>query len=213
ICEGYNRGIALAKGDHLLLSHDDVEFLEDSFAPNLMHHLQTFDLIGIAGSTRCTGGGWGDARPPYLLGQLAQAQNNFFSVMFFGVYPQAWEAQMLDGVFMACHRRVAQEIGFDAASFPRWHGYDSDFSYSAHLRGFRVGVASDLFAIHHSWGTYDDDWGRARAKFVEKHRIHARPLAPGRLAASIATDKPQALRLMKDALEISARKMPLKLPA
>jgi len=52
LAEGYNRGIARARGEHLVLSHDDIEILTPDFADRLDRHLAQFDLIGVAGTTR-----------------------------------------------------------------------------------------------------------------------------------------------------------------
>lgn len=203
ICEGYNRGIERAKGDLIAFSHDDVEFLHDSFAQNLTTHLQTRDVIGLAGAVRVVGGGWGDARHPYLLGQIAQSRDNTVPVTFFGVHPTPWPAKILDGVFIACRRSVLDRVRFDAVTFPAWHGYDADFSYSAHLAGFKVAVASDLFAIHYSWGAEDATWQAARAAFMAKHRLPAVPLREGYVAGTLVNSKAEALVLMQEAVAVS----------
>jgi GT2 family glycosyltransferase len=204
ICEGYNRGIERSKGDWIVFSHDDIEFLHESFAHNLTSHLQTWDVIGIAGACKVVGGGWGDARHPYLLGQIGQCRGHDFPVTFFGVHPAPRAAKILDGVFIACRRAVVEKVRFDAASFPAWHGYDSDFSYAAHLAGSKVAVASDLFAIHYSWGKEDETWKDARAAFVRKYQIPPLPLPEGYVAGTLAPTKAHALALMQDALALSA---------
>jgi GT2 family glycosyltransferase len=204
MCEGYKRGIQQAKGELLVFSHDDVEFLDGSFAQRLLGHLEKFDVIGIAGASKVVGGGWGDARHPYLLGQIAQCRGDCFPVTFFGVHPAPWPAKILDGVFMACRRCVLEKVRFDAANFPAWHGYDADFSYSAHLAGFKVAVASDLFAIHYSWGKEDDSWKHARAAFMGKHAIPQQPLPEGYVAGTLTRSKAEALALMQEAVAISA---------
>lgn len=204
ICEGYNRGLDRAQGDLIAFSHDDVEFLHDSFAQKLAAHLQNCDVIGLAGASKVVGGGWGDARHPYLLGQIAQFRGDAFPVTFFGVHPTPRPAKILDGVFLACRRSVLHRIRFDPANFPAWHGYDADFSYSAHLAGYNVAVASDLFAIHYSWGKEDDTWKQARAAFCQKHQIPPQPLPEGYVAGTLAPTKAQALALMQDAVALSA---------
>src|SRR5882724_172154 len=71
LCEGYNRGIAASRGDILIFSHDDIEILTADFASRLKEHLANFDLIGVAGTSRLLRGGWQDAGPPYIFGQVA----------------------------------------------------------------------------------------------------------------------------------------------
>ena len=53
LAEGYNRGVARYSGNIVVLSHDDIEFLDP--APRLgtlKKHLADADLVGIAGTTK-----------------------------------------------------------------------------------------------------------------------------------------------------------------
>ena len=71
--EGYNRGIQRAKYDHMIFSHDDIEFAEDDFHQKVMSRLGKFDLLGVAGASRVSGPRWIDAGPPYIFGQVTHA--------------------------------------------------------------------------------------------------------------------------------------------
>ncbi len=72
ICEGYTRGIARSRGEHLVFCHDDIEILNPDFAARLKQHLSQFDLVGVAGTSRLIRGEWVAAGPPYIFGQVAQ---------------------------------------------------------------------------------------------------------------------------------------------
>src|SRR5829696_8291577 len=101
--EGYSRGIARTRGELLLLSHDDVELLSpDAFAPRLFGHMERFDLIGIAGTTRTVGPGWSMAGPPHLYGQVAHENANApLRVNIFSAPARfVGGVQALDGVLM-----------------------------------------------------------------------------------------------------------------
>src|SRR5688500_4141752 len=51
--EGYNRGLAQVRGDVIVMSHDDLELLAPrDFARRLLGHMDRFDLLGVAGTTR-----------------------------------------------------------------------------------------------------------------------------------------------------------------
>src|SRR5436305_10032323 len=65
MCEGYNRGLAQARGDIVIFSHDDIEILTPEFATRLKKHLLRFDVVGIAGTLLLVGAGWFNAGPPY----------------------------------------------------------------------------------------------------------------------------------------------------
>jgi len=77
--------------------------------------------------------------------------------------------QALDGVFLAVRRAVLDTIRFDDKTFNGFHLYDVDFTYAAHLTGFRLAVACDLFLLHHSVGNLDDNWRHFAGRFVRKY--------------------------------------------
>jgi hypothetical protein len=86
-------------------------------------------------------------------------------------------AQALDGVFLACRRQVARDLGFDAEVFDGWHGYDFDFSFRAHLAGYRCTIAGDLLLVHDSSGNFNSpEWRRSAERVLAKHR---QALPPG----------------------------------
>src|SRR5882672_7650281 len=58
MCEAYNRGIARARGEILIFSHDDIEIVTPDFHERLVSRLKTYDLIGLAGTTRMCGPYW-----------------------------------------------------------------------------------------------------------------------------------------------------------
>ena len=173
LCDGYNRGAARASGDVLLFSHDDVEIVTPDLAPRLLAHLRSFDLVGIAGTTQLLGGNWISAGWPHLRGQVGSrtAQPSRLMTSVFGLQPgPVAPVEALDGVFFAARREVVDRIRFDEETFDGWHLYDLDFSFSAHLAGFRAAVCQDVCLIHDSRGDYRADWQRYVDRFEAKHR-------------------------------------------
>lgn len=171
LSEGYNRGVAQARGKYLILSHDDIEIFTPDFAQRLTTHLGRFDLIGIAGTTRVIGGAWFLAGYPYDY-QLVTSpigQTGQYAIIVRGsgalVVPSV---QAIDGVFMAMRSEVAREIQFDEITFDHFHLYDIDFSYRAYLRGYRLAVCRDIFLVHDSLGRFDAVWEEYRKRFESK---------------------------------------------
>lgn len=158
MCEGYNRAIKVAKGERLVFCHDDIEILSSDFAAKLDSHLSRFDLVGVAGTDRVIHGVWSFAGPPHNFGQVAQPgpQPGTYDVSIFNV-PRRIIGQMhaLDGLFIACRRSVVEKVRFDEQTFDGWHGYDVDFTFAAHLAGFKLAVACDIAIIHASRGPFD----------------------------------------------------------
>jgi hypothetical protein len=173
LCEGYNRGIRRATGEILVFSHDDIEIVSPDFAEKLLSYLSRYDLIGVAGTTRLIGGNWLYAGWPYIHGQMGSPSTSpgGIRVRVFQTRGVATEnAQALDGIFLAVRREVVERIGFDEVTFDGWHLYDLDFTYSAHLAGFRAAICHDLCLVHDSIGDYGRDWQHYAQRFEEKYR-------------------------------------------
>ena len=175
LAEGYNRGIARARGEHLVLSHDDIEILTPDFADRLDRHLAQFDLIGVAGTTRLVTGKWESARDPYALVVICAPVPDsvgYVTVLRGGGPLVVPGIQALDGVFMAMRRDVAVAVPFDEALFDHFHLYDLDFSFRAYRAGFALAVCRDIVMIHQSIGKFDAVWADYRRRFETKHRTH-----------------------------------------
>jgi GT2 family glycosyltransferase len=182
LAEGYNRGFAASRGEFLVFCHDDIEILAMDFPIRLAKHFEKFDVVGVAGTSRLICGAWISAGPPFIFGQVAHVnrQNNCYDISIYGVTGRAkGNIQAVDGLFIAAKREVLQKVFFDAATFDHFHLYDLDFSFSAHLAGYKVAVANDLLIVHASGGSYDQRWQTYKQRFETKHKAHlqtARPL-------------------------------------
>jgi len=178
MCEGYNRGLRLAKGELVLFSHDDVSIQSPDFAARLLRQLQQHDVIGLAGTTELKFGNW-VSNDGLLFGQVANSpdggepQYRLYATIFdiTGLYTP--NIQAIDGYFMAARRDVALQLGFDEETFDHWHLYDIDFSWRAYKAGMRCAVANDILACHLSRGTYDETWFQYSVRFDRKHQFFA----------------------------------------
>jgi hypothetical protein len=172
LCEGYNRGIQKANGEILVFSHDDIEIVTPDFAFKLLSYLDRFDLIGTAGTTQLMGPAWVYSGWPHIHGQVGfhNSVTGNLIVQYYGVNgPCAGNAQAMDGVFLATRRHVFDHVRFDQANFDGWHLYDVDFTFSAHLAGYRAAVCNDICVIHDSRGDWGEDWQRYAHVFMGKH--------------------------------------------
>ncbi len=172
LCEGYNRGVRQSCGDLLVFSHDDVEIVTPDFAARLIASLQANDVVGVVGSTFACGATWFGSGWPYLRGQFGMPvkPGPGVTAYVFGLHDQlASQVQVLDGFFLAAKRSVALAVPFDEHTFDGWHLYDIDFTFSAHVRGFRVAVCNDQLMIHESHGKFDEAWNVYQERFLKKH--------------------------------------------
>jgi GT2 family glycosyltransferase len=170
LCEGYNRGLHRAQGDLCVFSHDDIEILSPDLGALLRRHLTTFDVIGVAGTTRLAGMGWASSGIRFARGMVTHRVNGDYVVQLFGVREPVCEGIVaLDGVFFAARRGVAERIGFDEQTFDGWHGYDTDFVFRCYLDGFRIAVCPAIELIHFSTGKTDLAWLKYEKRFAAKH--------------------------------------------
>ncbi len=183
LAEGYNRGIDRVRGDVVVFCHDDIELVAPDFADRVRRHLESFDLVGIAGTRRLVGGAWHLAGHPHdFMLVVSPHPDTGQPVMIVGGAGPLFvpDIQALDGVFMVTRVAVARRLRFDADTFDGFHHYDLDFSFRAFGAGLRLAVCRDLVLLHQSSGRYDERWERYRVLFERKHAARLAPMPPRR---------------------------------
>jgi len=197
LAEAYNRATATARGDILIFSHDDVEIVSSDLPGAIGRAANELDVIGIAGTEKVVGAYWPGAGAAYLHGWVTfpNSEGSGYYVHIYGVDAAITTGlQGLDGMFFAVRRKVFESVSFDAANFDGFHGYDVDFSYAAHLAGFRVGVTAEIALIHASAGNFSDDWSIYNDRFAAKYcsRLGASPqVRPWSVARAPVASKQQ----------------------
>jgi hypothetical protein len=174
LAEGYTRGFQQARGSVLIFSHDDVEIVSPDLAGAIARATEALDVVGIAGTSKLVTAFWPQAGHPYLHGWITQpvSRTGQFAVSIFGISaPVQAGLQALDGVFFAAKRIVVERIGFDAATFDGFHGYDLDFSFAAHRAGFKVGTTAEVALIHASIGSFGETWRVYARRFAAKYGL------------------------------------------
>lgn len=171
LAEGYNRGVARSRGEVIVFSHDDVEHLKADFASELLASLERVDIVGAAGTTKCIDAYWAAAGHPHVHGACAFPDaGGKAHLSIYGVEaPLVTGVQALDGMFFAARRSALERVRFDEETFDGFHGYDVDFSYSAHKAGLAVGVNNRFLVLHHSAGRFAEAWLGYRDRFLAKH--------------------------------------------
>ena len=79
-------------------------------------------------------------------------------------------------------RELFNRVGFDEATFDRFHFYDLDISMQV-AETHRLMVTWDILVKHLSGGNADDEWRVAGEKFLNKYR--------DRLPVSCGDDQPE----------------------
>jgi glycosyltransferase involved in cell wall biosynthesis len=172
LCEGYNRGIARSRGEIVVFAHDDIRIVSPDFAAKLCASLAECDLVGVAGTTLLRTALWAGSGWPHLAGQVCHTiPGGRPAVTLFGLHDRlVLGAQALDGLFFAVRRPVLERVRFDESTFDGWHFYDVDFTFSAFLAGFRLGIRTDVLMWHYSIGSFDERWTHYAQRFLAKHR-------------------------------------------
>lgn len=180
LAEAWNWAVGHSAADVVLLSHDDVDVLAPDFAARLFDRLRSFDIVGIAGSTRVDGPAIGWSGHPHLRGWITHRapDSDNWQVDVLHPHPVAGDIVLLDGVLLAGKREAFRAIPFDDVNFDGFHLADLDWSCRAAQAGFKLGVAGDLLLVHASRGNYDATWQRYADRFCRKHAAGRSPPAP-----------------------------------
>jgi hypothetical protein len=180
LAEAYNRGIARARGEVVILSHDDIDILAEDFAARLLAHLEAHDLVGVVGADCFTGPVPVWPGQPHVRGWITHhAQGSpDWRVNVLDPRPVGGGMQVLDGVFLAARRGAIAGLAFDAHTFDGFHGYDVDWSARAAAAGLGLAAAGDLRIVHASGGRYDATWQRYADRVCAKHGIAGNAAAP-----------------------------------
>ncbi|UCG98389.1 MAG: hypothetical protein JSW31_04595 [Burkholderiales bacterium] len=171
----YNSRISTAnQSEVLLFVHDDV-WIDDYFVVDrVLAGLQSFDIIGVAGSRRRVPGqrAWhyiGPGQPQereHLSGAVGHGKNPFGRVSSFGPAPA--ECELLDGVFLAVKLRTLLDRAVRFDPMFDFHFYDLDFCRSARQAGLRLGTWP-ICLTHQSGGNFASEaWTAACGKYVQK---------------------------------------------
>ncbi len=205
LAEAYNRAAARATGDIVVFSHDDIDIASTGMPGALTRAAAALDVIGIVGTSRLVDAFWPTAGHPWLHGWMSMPSRNGpgYYVHVYGVDAAITPGlQAIDGMLFAVRRPVLQAIAFDAATFDGFHGYDVDFSCTACLAGWRVGITAEIAVIHESGGDFGSGWETYRTRFATKYEGRLAPASgakPWSMARVLLPSKDAILRQMTPA--------------
>lgn len=172
--ELYNECIDAALADDvdwLVLCHNDLVVESNNLLDRIIE--PGYDIVGLAGASNVkitSPALWHlMALPNTMRGAVAHhAPNNTKQVSSFGIYPA--RCVIMDGLFLAIHRRVFEKIRFDETNPAGFHFYDLDYTLECHNAGFKIGVG-DILVTHQSPGLKQitPEWSAGERWFINKH--------------------------------------------
>lgn len=159
ICEAYNLGAKEAIYDNLLFIHEDILFSDTDWGNRLVKVLQEpgCGVVGVAGGNYYSyvpGSWWNRGYSKLYFIQVDQDNNECFNNNISERIKS--EVKSLDGVFLACTRKVYDEVQFDE-KIDGYHGYDLIFSLKA-AKKYKNYVTNQVLIKHFSQGTLSKEW-------------------------------------------------------
>src|SRR3989344_2549800 len=173
ICTAYNAGIKKAKASSLCFVHEDVRFLTKNWGEILLKKLQDkkTGVIGVAGTTLLPEDGiWYSSQRPFVQGQVVHSFNNKEQLDKYGTLEKDCDVVVLDGLFLACRKEIAEKFRFNDVLFKGFHFYDIDFSLRV-SQNFNNFVTYDILLKHFSGGNVGKEFQENRGKFIENYKL------------------------------------------
>ncbi len=171
LSSAYNKGVSLSKFNILCFLHEDVRFLTDNFGITLINKFSNPEIaaLGVAGSTLLPEDAvWFSSKRPFVQGRVVHSTQKGEQMDIYSEIREDAEVVVLDGLFMAVRKEIAEELKFDE-EFKGFHFYDLDFSLRIAMQ-HKVIVTHDILLQHFSGGSYDESWQKYKEQFKEKHR-------------------------------------------
>lgn len=174
----YNRAILHAKDSQILVFlHDDIWLEDPNFIAKIRASLQKYDIVGVAGNTRiskhqpawlfrCIENGRFVWDSEYLSGAVRHGAPGQSEPAFYGPTPARCE--LMDGVFLAGHRRMLLHSNVLYDEQFKFHFYDMDFCRTARRAGLSLGTWP-LDILHVSEGAFGSPgWREGYALYFKK---------------------------------------------
>jgi len=159
--EAVNQGIRAAKGDVIILLNNDV-----TVSPGTLNHLvdwlDTFDIVGP--TTNYCAGMQMVQIPPY---QNREELDKEVEALFESSQGEAEEVNWIIGFCMAFKKSVWKTVGdFDTTLWP-CNGEEIDFCLKAKEKGFKVGIAWDIYVHHEGSVTFRDMEDAGQLEYIK----------------------------------------------
>jgi hypothetical protein len=158
------------KCDVLLFVHDDVYVDDRRMGQKLKESLETFDIIGLAGTSSWqvqSPAVWNNSDNKSWSGAVAHQHNGETWMTAFGKMPK--RCIIVDGLFLAIKTESLIKSGVRFDEQFDFHHYDLDFCLSAHKADLKIGTAP-IWVTHTSIGEWrnNENWSQNETKFLKK---------------------------------------------
>ncbi|WP_434980306.1 glycosyltransferase [Daejeonia sp. YH14] len=164
LCKAYNMGAEKAKYPYLVFIHEDVNILTDNWGERIINVLNDSNIgvVGLSGSNYYPNfpGSWWNSEK--VISHIIQHHNTGKSTSYLRKNFSKNECKMpvraVDGVFMACTKKVFSEFKFDE-KITGYHCYDLVFTLKVSSKYQNV-ITDKILIEHFSNGSLNTDWIR-----------------------------------------------------
>lgn len=178
ICEVYNMMAFKANYDYLCFLHEDILFETDNWGQTLcsiFQHNNEIGIIGVAGSKYKSEyySGWYTGIKELDCVNIIHRYVDRDEHQLLQPAPQKVleEVVCIDGVFIACRKKIWETIPFNEKELSGFHFYDIDLSLRANVI-CTVAVTFEILLVHITkGGDYGDNWVNAAIQFHENSRL------------------------------------------
>lgn len=162
---GNNQGLAIARGEYLVMLNNDTEVTQ-GWLPTLMNHLRRDQSLGIVGPVTDNIGN--EAR----IGLSFRSRDEMHRKARAYTFAHMGEAVPISTLAFFCvmlPRRIYEKIGPIDESYEQGFFEDDDYCRRVELAGWKIACAEDVFVHHHLSASFGK-LGKKRQELMERNR-------------------------------------------
>jgi Glycosyltransferase like family len=173
LTKAYNRGLNMAKNNHVVFCHDDIEIETKQWGNKLIKLFEKnpeFGIIGVAGTKYMSKTGqWWEKRNK-MYGRVAHTHEGKTWLTSYSedLGHNIEETVVVDGVWFAIDKTKIKKTFNE--SVEGFHFYDVNFCFENYLEGVKIGVTTMIRINHKSIGMTNDEWENNRQQFADRFK-------------------------------------------
>lgn len=162
---GNNQGLALARGEYLVMLNNDTEVTQ-GWLPTLMSHLRHDPLLGMVGPVTDNIGNEARIRLKFHNADEMRCKARTYTLAHMG---EAIPIRTLAFFCVMLPRQVYEKIGPIDESYGQGFFEDDDYCRRVEQAGWKIACAEDVFVRHHLSASFGK-LGKGRQELMKRNR-------------------------------------------
>ncbi|OGS99137.1 MAG: hypothetical protein A3F73_03700 [Gallionellales bacterium RIFCSPLOWO2_12_FULL_59_22] len=162
---GNNQGLALARGEYLVMLNNDTEVTQ-GWLPTLMSHLRHDSLLGMVGPVTDNIGNEARVRLSFRNNDEMLSKARTYTLAHMG---EIIPIRTLAFFCVMMPRQVYEKVGPVDESYGQGFFEDDDYCRRVEQAGWRIACAEDVFVHHHLSASFGK-LGKGRQELMERNR-------------------------------------------